>query len=125
MPTTKTILFVEDDPHIRDILPEILPEREFNSIVATDAEEALRILAEEHVDLVLTDVVIPGLDGIGLVTEVKRAHPDIPVILMTGYISRAAQAHAAGTLLFKPVRPDEIETAIRAALGLGGPAPIR
>lgn len=118
-----TILFVEDDPNVRDVLPDILPEEEFRSLVADDADEALRILAEERVDLMLTDVFMPGLDGVELAIEAKRTHPDLPVILMTGYISRATQAQAVGPLLFKPVRPHEIEAAIRAVLNLLGPAP--
>lgn len=114
----KTILFVDDDPILREVLPKILPTQEFRMLVADDAYEALRILAEEHVDLLLTDLVMPGLDGIELAVEAQRKYPTLLVILMTGYASRSPQAQVLGPLLFKPVRLHEIEAAIRKVLKL-------
>ena len=116
MGKTRTILFVEDNARIREVLPEILPEDEFRSLVAADAKEALRILCDQHVDLLLTDIVMPGLDGIELALKVKRVWPDILVILMTGYSSRAKEAESIGPLLIKPTRAIEIETVIRRTL---------
>ena len=111
-----TVLFVEDDAGIRRVLPDLLPDDEFTSIIADDGQEAMRILDQEHVDVLLTDVVMPGLSGVELATEAVRRHPDLHVVLMTGYLSRAEEAQRVGPLLYKPVRPDEIEGAIRKAL---------
>ena len=111
-----TVLFVEDDAGILRVLPDLLPDAEFHSIVTDDGQEAIRILDQEHVDVLLTDVVMPGLNGVELAIEATRRHPGLHVVLMTGYLSRAEEAERVGTLLFKPVRPDEIENAIRKAL---------
>jgi len=111
-----TVLFVEDDPGIRRVLPDLLPGEEFNSIVTDDGEDAMRILDHEHVDVLLTDVVMPGKNGVELATEALQRHPDLHVVLMTGYLSRAEEAERVGPLLYKPVRPDEIENAVRKAL---------
>jgi len=111
-----TVLFVEDDPGIRRVLPELLPHEEFTSIVCDGGDDAMRILDHEHVDVLLTDVVMPGKNGVELATEAMDRHPDLHVVLMTGYLSRAEEAERVGPLLYKPVRPDEIEDAIRKAL---------
>ena len=110
------VLFVEDDPGIRRVLPDLLPGEEFTSIITDDGDDAMRILDHEHVDVLLTDVVMPGKNGVELATEALQRHPDLQVVLMTGYISRAEEAQRVGPLLYKPVRADEIESTIRKVL---------
>ena len=111
-----TVLFVEDDPGVRRVLPDLLPGEEFDSIVTDGGEDAMRILDRQHIDILLTDVVMPGLNGVELATEAMRRHPGLHVLLMTGYLSRAEEAQRVGPLLYKPVRPDEIAGAIRKVL---------
>lgn len=110
-----TILFVDDDPLIRDVLPEVMTGRQFRSLVAEDGHEALRILAEAHIDILVTDIVMPDLDGIELAIQAKLIRPNLTVVLMTGYLSVAPRADTVAPLLFKPVRPEEIEAVIREA----------
>jgi DNA-binding NtrC family response regulator len=110
-----TVLFVEDDPRVRDVLPHVLPA-EFKTFVVGSGAEAISVLADEQVDVLFTDIVMPGINGIELVQLAKRANPDLLVIMMTGYISRAAEAEAVGRLMYKPLRPRQIEKAVREAI---------
>lgn len=114
-----TVLFVEDDDLVREHLSEVLPQHEFRSLIAESGNEAMRILREERVDVLFTDVVMPDLDGIELVKQAQLLRPNIKFVLMSGYLSRAAEAEALGRLLLKPVRPHQIEAAIRESLTPG------
>ena len=108
-----TVLFVEDDVAVRIATAELLASKGFHILVAPDGATALRLLAEHPVDVLFTDVVMPDLDGITLVRQAKRLRPDLKVMLMTGYYSRAAEAQKLGKLLFKPVRGDQLEAELR------------
>jgi DNA-binding NtrC family response regulator len=111
-----TILFVDDDQPVRAIIAEALSARGFRVLVADNADEALRLLAQEHVDVLFADVVMPGINGIELAKQAKLLRPDLKVLLETGYFSRAVEAKSVATLLFKPLRADQIEAEIRNLL---------
>jgi DNA-binding NtrC family response regulator len=111
-----TVLFVEDDAGVRETLPLLLPDGEFKSLVAPDGYEALRILEREHIDVLITDVMMPGLTGVDVAKQALVMRPDLRVIFMTGYLSRAEEAEKIAPLLYKPVRMHEIEAAIRNVL---------
>jgi two-component system, cell cycle response regulator CpdR len=112
-----TVLVVEDDDLIRDNLAEALPSAGFHVLTADNGYAAMRILAQEHVDVLLTDIVMPGLNGIELAKEAKVLRPGLKIMLATGYFSRAEEARPLGTLLFKPLRIHEIEAEIRRLAG--------
>jgi CheY-like chemotaxis protein len=103
-----TILFVEDDEGVRESTATILAQHGFRLLVAQSGEEAMRLLGQEHVDVLFTDVVMPGLNGIELATQAKRLQPGLKVMFMTAYYSRGAEAQQLGRLLFKPVRDAQI-----------------
>jgi two-component system, cell cycle response regulator CpdR len=103
-----TILFVEDDEGVRESTAAILASSGFRLLVAQSGEEALQLLDQGHVDVLFTDVVMPGLNGIELAKRAKRLRPDLKIMFMTAYYSRAAEAKEVGKLLFKPVRDAEI-----------------
>jgi two-component system, cell cycle sensor histidine kinase and response regulator CckA len=107
-----TILFVEDDTGVRASTEQLLATKGFRLLVASDGKEALRLLAENHVDVLFTDIVMPDLDGIALAKQAKRLHPDLKIMFMTAYYSRAAEATELGYLLFKPVRHAQISEAL-------------
>ena len=111
-----TVLFVEDDEGVRQVLPELLSEDEFRPIVAASGYEAMRLLAEEHVDVLFTDLVMAGMDGVELAKQAMLMRPELRVVFMTGYLSRAEAAGRFATLLYKPMRAHEIEAAIRKVL---------
>ena len=113
-----TVLFVDDDDQVRAPIAELLAREGFRVFAAASAVEAMRILAREPIDILFTDVVMPGQDGIALAKEARALRPEIRVIFATGYYSQAAKAEQMGRLLFKPVRANEMRTALREALSL-------
>ena len=86
-------------------------------MLATDnGAEALRLLAQEPVDVLFADIVMPDMNGIELAKRAKLVRPDLKVLLETGYFSRATEARSVGSLVFKPLRVDQIESEIRSLL---------
>jgi CheY-like chemotaxis protein len=112
-----TVLFVDDDDQVREPIAALLRASAFRVLEASSAIEAMRILAQERVDVLFTDVVMPERDGIELAKQARALHPHIRVLFATGYFSRARSAQSLGRLLFKPVRADELEAALGEALG--------
>jgi two-component system, cell cycle response regulator CpdR len=104
-----TVLFVEDDVGVRESTSAILALHDVRLFVAKDGYEALDILAREHVDVLFTDVVMPDLNGIDLAKRALGHQPDLKVMFMTAYYSRAGEAQRLGKVLFKPLRAREIE----------------
>src|SRR5690349_95368 len=94
-----TVLFVEDDDLIRENLAEALSSAGLRVLVTDNGYAAMRILAQEHVDVLFTDIIMPGLNGIELAREAKALRPDLKIVLATGYLSRADEARSLGTLL--------------------------
>jgi CheY-like chemotaxis protein len=108
-----TLLFVEDDPDVRESTQEILKTKGFRLLIAQDGYEAMRLLAQNHVDVLFTDIVMPGMDGVALARQAKLLKPDLKIMFMTGYYSRAAEARTLGDLIFKPVREPQIMEALK------------
>ena len=103
-----TILLVDDDDLVRGSLMGLLEAHGCRVLAAASGAEALQVLAQDHVDVLFTDIIMPDLDGIALAKEAKRLRPDLRIMFATGYYSRAAEAEALGTLLFKPIRDREL-----------------
>jgi len=108
MAKSTTILFVDDDDEVRAPLAAQVRADGFRVLEARNTPEALRILAQEHIDVLFTDVVMPEPDGIELAERARHLRPHIRVIFATGYLLRAATADKMGKLLFKPVRAKDI-----------------
>jgi len=87
----------------------------FRARRAASAAAALRLLEEgTAVDLVLSDIVMPGMSGVELATELRRRRPDLPVILTTGYSEADGKAFEGFKLLTKPYRIETLEAALNA-----------
>jgi two-component system cell cycle sensor histidine kinase/response regulator CckA len=86
-----TVLLVEDEDAVRKFGARALRNKGYKVIEAESGEEALKVIrrAEERIDLLITDVVMPGLDGPGLVREVREMRSDIKVIFISGYAEDA------------------------------------
>jgi two-component system response regulator FlrC len=115
------ILIVEDDHDLREALVTTLELAKFRVREASDGHEALMRLAEAPVDMVVSDVNMPGLSGHELLSEVQRLYPGLPMMLITAYgqISHAVSAMQAGAIdyLVKPFEPQVLVDAVTKVVG--------
>ncbi|CAN5848878.1 hypothetical protein BH20CHL2_BH20CHL2_04930 [soil metagenome] len=86
-----TVLIADDEPAIVDLLADFLEDQGFNIERAYDGASALRIIRRTHPDLVIADVMMPHLDGYGLVREMENGSDGIPVILMSAAVTSRRQ----------------------------------
>ena len=101
------ILVIEDDPDVLAMLIKHLEYLDYTVITATDGMEGLKLLQSADYDLVITDIVMPYVSGVGVVTALKEKRPHIPVIAITGYGKEpeaAAVEKKADLVLSKPVK---------------------
>jgi len=116
----KTILVVEDDPNVGESIRLLLKKRGYEILLASNGKEALPLFRQETVDLVITDLVMPKMDGIELLEEVKRLRPETEVIVISaqGTIEKAVQAIKLGAFDFieKPINPRVISLVVERAL---------
>jgi DNA-binding NtrC family response regulator len=114
-----TILYVDDDRSVCDVVAAILAQAGYRVLTAPDVEQALRIIAAHHLDALITDIVMPGKSGIDLAREAKRLQPNLKVMFLTGYAQRANDHDAMrlGKMLMKPVRAPELVQAVKTAVG--------
>jgi DNA-binding response OmpR family regulator len=119
--TVRTVLIVEDEWAIADWLQVLLSENGYNVLSAGNGREALDILHRETPDLVLTDFMMPLVDGAGLLAAMqeKSATRDIPVVVVTSLLESVVRDRVVGyrAYLRKPFREAELMKIVRAILG--------
>jgi DNA-binding NtrC family response regulator len=112
------VLVVDDEPALREVLSQRLADLGCGVSTAGDVAEAEAVLASTHPDLVLTDVVLPGLSGLDLLRRLKRHDAELPVILITAHanVDAAVEAMKAGAtdFLVKPIDPAALRAQIEA-----------
>ena len=115
------ILIIDDEEDFASTLAERLVLRGFQAKVATGGTDALRHVREDDFSVLILDVKMPGIDGLGLMVEIKRKRPDLPVILLTGHGSvtnaKMGMKEGAFDYLMKPVDIDKLIEKIRNAVG--------
>jgi len=120
------ILIAEDDAAVQTFVTRALGHRGHEVHAVDDGLQALDALAKDGFDLLITDIVMPGLDGIALALKVARDHPDLPVLLMTGYSAERQRAHNLEELICrvitKPFSLQQICDTADEVLADGGPA---
>jgi two-component system NtrC family response regulator len=118
----ENILIVDDEKHYPMIIGEVLHEEGYNSFTASSGMEALDILNTQLIDLVLTDVKMPGMTGLDLLEKIKEIKPDLPVIIMTafGSVEKAVEAMHKGayTFILKPFENESLIAHIAKALSM-------
>ena len=106
------VLVVDDDADMREMVHDLLKDRGHQVSTAASGQEALRLLGETEHEVVLSDLRMKGMEGIALLSEIKRNFPDVSVILMTafGSVETAVDAmkHGASDYLGKPIKRDEL-----------------
>jgi two-component system cell cycle sensor histidine kinase/response regulator CckA len=118
-----TVLLVEDDPQVRAVVQRILKARGYQVLAAADGVTGLEILEArgESIDLLLTDVVMPGIDGRSMALQALKRHPQLQVLYMSGYTEHPAVKGAAlgptDHFIQKPFTVDQMAEAVRTALG--------
>jgi len=118
------ILVVEDDTHLRELLIDTLDAIGYRTSGASDGVEALQKLGEEKVDLVISDIKMPGIDGVALLKKVRRYYPALPVLFITGVASPEIIGRASPDgFLAKPFRISHLEELIEDTL-VGKPEKI-
>jgi two-component system response regulator AtoC len=117
---TALVLVVDDDPAVAQVLLLLLRQGGFEAQHAETGEVALARLAREPVDVVLSDVRMPGMDGLALLREVRRRWPDVPVVMLTahGTVAVAVEAMKAGAadFILKPFDREEVLYALKKAV---------
>ncbi|KAA3637689.1 MAG: response regulator [Calditrichaeota bacterium] len=83
----RSILVVDDELLIRDLLYDFFKDQGWDISITDNGKRALELLKSKEFDLLLTDIKMPEMDGLDLASKVKMSHPDLPIMLMTGYPS--------------------------------------
>lgn len=128
---TKKILIVDDEPMITEVLPELLQLYidKNRIVVANDGEEALRLFSPGNYMAVLTDIVMPNMDGIDLSRSISTIDPDVPVVMMSGYSmgDRYTSLFDAGAVLAftKPITSESVLRSLAFAVAFGTPSILR
>jgi len=82
---TRTVLIVDDDARVRDVIRDIVIERGYQVVTAENGERAIEEIERQHFDLVLLDLVLPGLSGLEVLRKLKAEDDKVMVVIVTGY----------------------------------------
>ncbi len=117
----RTLLVVEDEPLVRMLTTFLLRESGFDVLEAGNGSEALEVLANGHrVDLVLTDVRMPVMDGMELYSRLRSSHPGLPILFFSGETGLDGEALGRARCLKKPLTPQELIAAVNEAITANG-----
>jgi len=120
----KRILIADDDQMSREGVEEVLADQGYEVAVTVDGQEAITLLASFQPDLVLTDLQMPRIDGIGVLNHVRQVSPTTPVIIFTADITldakRKAQYLGVQDYINKPLDFADLLKRVERALTLGG-----
>jgi CheY-like chemotaxis protein len=118
------ILVVDDELQIREMLRKMLEMEGHDVITASDGRAAIRLVQQRHVDLIITDIIMPDEDGLGVLMKLKEHSPEIKTIAISGggrigpqdYL-KMAKGLGAHRVFSKPVEREEMLNAIKELLG--------
>ena len=123
----RSLMVIDDDPDLLAMLQDLFRGRGFEVVTARDGAEGLRLSQERRPDLIILDIFMPGMNGLEVLASLRRAHPVLPVIVMTAggeeILDQATVAmysrlrRGAGRLFDKPVNMKELATAVDELLG--------
>ena len=116
LPKGLRVLLVEDNPQVREFAEGLLEDLGCNVVSTESAEEALHELAEDGIDLVLSDVVMPGMSGVELAQKVQETYPTVPILLATGYSDEIVSRGSEFSVLLKPFGAADLSKAMAAVL---------
>jgi len=119
--TNQRILVIDDETPVRDVMCAILAQAGFECRPVASARDALAVLAsDENISIVLSDLIMEGVDGLTLLSKMKEVHPDIPVVMVTAVhdisVALAAIRNGAYDYLLKPFEKEQLLAMVRRAL---------
>ena len=107
MTKSRRVLIVDDDDNMANTLEKILRTKGYQAEAAHTGEQALALAQENHFDCVLSDIKMPGMNGVELFNAFQQYHPDVPIIMMTAYapsdLLTASVARGVVAVLNKPI----------------------
>jgi two-component system cell cycle response regulator CpdR len=126
-PTGASVLVAEDNPAVREFITRSLQSANYRITPVADGQQALDALNKEKFDVLVTDIVMPNVDGIALALKAVRLFPDLRIVMISGYAQERMRAHNLDALVHriiaKPFSLEEICGAVKDALALPpGPA---
>ena len=114
------IMIIEDDEEMRSLLKDFFEEEGFETDSVSNGIDALRMLSKDHVDLIISDVQMPGLTGLDILPRIRRLKPETPIIVMTAYgsndVRNKSLERGATTYFEKPIRLSQLRTLIREVI---------
>jgi two-component system, cell cycle response regulator CpdR len=120
--TTARVLVAEDNPAVREFITRSLLSAGYKITAVADGQQALDMLAQEKFDVLVTDIVMPNLDGIALALKAVRLFPDLRIVMISGYAQERMRAHNLDALVHriiaKPFSLEEICEAVKGSLAL-------
>src|SRR3984957_1242975 len=124
---TARVLVAEDNPAVREFITRSLGTAGYKTVAVADGQQALDILAKEKFDVLVTDIVMPNVDGIALALKAVRLFPDLRIVMISGYAQERMRAHNLDALVHriiaKPFSLEEICEAVRDSISLP-PSPV-
>jgi CheY-like chemotaxis protein len=116
------VLVTEDNPAVREFIVRSLSSVGYAVTAAIDGQQALDMLAREKFDVLVTDIVMPNVDGIALAMKATRMFPNLRIVMISGYAQERLRAHNLDALVHKiiakPFSLEEICEAVKNALSL-------
>ncbi len=120
MAERRSILVVDDELLIRDLLYDFFSSQGWSISVAENGERAIEVLGNRPFDIVLSDIKMPEMDGLVLTAELRKSHPELPVVLMTGYPSVDSAVAALRSRVFdyviKPFNIHQLYKTVESAV---------
>ena len=117
-----SVLIVDDEPSVRQTLSEWMRKKNFHVFEAEGGRQAMEMIQRDDPDIVISDVVMPGMDGIQLLKEAKAVKADTPFLMISGYPSRSTAVdimkYGASDYLPKPFTPEELVNRVSRTLRL-------
>ena len=117
-----SILIAEDNPAVREFIARSLSSAGYRVETAVDGQQALDILANEKFDVLVSDIVMPNVDGIALAMKATRLFPSLRVVMVSGYAQERMRAHNLDALVHKiiakPFSLEEICEAVKNVMSL-------
>ncbi len=115
------LLIVDDEQEIRDMLSRRYRFRDYQVFTAADGVEALKLMDDQKIDVIISDIMMPNMDGIELLRSIRQLYPMMHTIMITGQVSQenilSCMRHGAATCVFKPLDDlTELDQSVEAAV---------